>query len=53
MENLAKPPWIRRPGLAQPEDRKKYDLDQLLALITRRNLHKEINFSGPVGKEFW
>lgn len=28
-----------------------YDLDQLLDRITPENLHKSIDFGGPVGKE--
>ena len=30
-----------------------YDLDELLAAITPDNLHEEIDFGPPVGKEVW
>lgn len=33
--------------------RKEYDLAELLKGITRRNLHKELDSKGPVGKEVW
>lgn len=35
----------------EPVRRKKYDLDELVKRITRRNLHEEVEFGGPVGKE--
>ena len=37
----------------EPVRHKEYELAQLLKGITRRNLHKEIDFRGPVGKEVW
>ena len=37
----------------EPIRRKKYDLAELVKGITSRNLHDEIDFSGPVGKEIW
>jgi antitoxin MazE len=37
----------------EPLGRKEYDLNHLLKKITPRNLHKEIDFKGPVGKEAW
>ena len=37
----------------EPVRYREYDLAQLLKGITRRNLHKEIDFKGPVGKEVW
>jgi antitoxin MazE len=37
----------------EPVRHREYDLVQLLKGITRRNLHKEIDFQGPVGKEVW
>ena len=39
--------------IIEPARRKEYDLEQLLAGITRENLHGEVDFSGPVGKEAW
>jgi antitoxin MazE len=37
----------------EPIRRKEYDLTELVKGITSRNLHDEIDFSGPVGKETW
>ena len=37
----------------EPIRRKEYDLAELVNGITSRNLHDEIAFSGPVGKEIW
>jgi antitoxin MazE len=37
----------------EPIRRKEYDLAALVKGITSRNLHDEIDFSGPVGKEIW
>jgi len=37
----------------EPIRRKEYDLAELVHGITSRNLHDEIDFSGPVGKEIW
>lgn len=37
----------------EPVGRKEYDLAELLKGITRRNLHKELESKGPVGKEVW
>ena len=36
-----------------PVRRKEYDLAQLLKGITRHNLHDEVTFGEPVGKEAW
>ncbi len=30
-----------------------YDLDELLAQIKPENLHPEVNWGSPVGKEIW
>jgi len=35
----------------EPAQRKEYDLAELLKGINRKNLHDEIDFGGPVGKE--
>jgi antitoxin MazE len=32
---------------------KKYKLDDLLKGITKNNIHKEIDFGEPEGKEVW
>jgi antitoxin MazE len=37
----------------EPLRRKEYDLEELVKGITRANLHEEIDFGGPVGKEEW
>ena len=37
----------------EPIRRKEYNLAELVKGITSRNLHDEIAFSGPVGKEIW
>jgi len=37
----------------EPIRRKEYDLAELLKGISSRNLHDEIDFGGPVGKETW
>ena len=39
--------------IIEPARRKEYGLDELLAGITRENLHGEVDFGGPVGKEAW
>ena len=31
----------------------EYSLDELLARVTKNNLHSEIDFGAPVGKEVW
>ena len=35
----------------EPAKNVAYDLDELLAGITDENLHGEVDFGGPVGKE--
>lgn len=37
----------------EPARRKEYRLSELLKGITRENLHDEVDFAGPVGKEVW
>jgi antitoxin MazE len=34
-------------------EKRKYDLDELLAGVKPTNLHGETDFGGPVGKEVW
>lgn len=31
----------------------EYSLGDLLARVTRKNLHSEVDFGAPVGKEVW
>ncbi len=35
----------------EPLGRVEYDLDELVGGITPKNLHVEVSFGGPVGKE--
>lgn len=37
----------------EPMRHREYDLTELLKGITRENLHEEVNFGDPVGKEAW
>ena len=37
----------------EPARRKEYDLAELVKGITRGNLHEEVDFGSPVGKEAW
>jgi antitoxin MazE len=37
----------------EPIRQKRYELDSLLRRITKKNLHKEVDFGVPVGKEVW
>ncbi len=37
----------------EPVSHKEYNLSELLKGITRANLHEEVDFGDPVGKEAW
>lgn len=39
--------------VATPVQRKKLSLDQLLAKVTKKNIHAEINTGKSVGREAW
>lgn len=39
--------------IIEPLRRKEYHLAELLKGISRRNLHGETDFGGPVGNEIW
>ena len=39
--------------VATPVKRKKLSLRQLLAKVTRKNLHAEVDFGPSVGREIW
>ena len=39
--------------VATPVERKKQSLKQLLAKVTRKNLHTEVDFGPSVGRETW
>ena len=36
-----------------PVSEREYTLEELLAKVTRRNVHREIETGGPVGREGW
>jgi len=37
----------------EPARRKEYDVAELVKGITRGNLHEEVDFGSPAGKEAW
>ncbi len=37
----------------EPVDMVQYDLDELLSKVSEENIHEEIIFNGPEGKETW
>lgn len=37
----------------EPLRQKEYDVNDLVRKITRKNLHAEVDFGRPVGKEIW
>ena len=39
--------------VATPVRRGKLSLTQLLAKVNRKNLHAEVEFGSPVGREIW
>lgn len=39
--------------IIEPLGRKEYDLAELLKDIKPENLHAEVEWGGPVGKEVW
>ena len=39
--------------VATPVQKKQFSLKQLLAKVTKRNLHAEVDFGSPVGRETW
>ena len=39
--------------IIEPVRRKEYDVAELVKGITRGNLHEEIDFDAPIGKEAW
>lgn len=40
-------------AIIQPKKHKKVSLDELVAAITPDNIHKEVDWGKPVGKEVW
>ena len=39
--------------IPKPKRKRKYTLEELLAQVTPENIHPEIDFGPPVGKEVW
>jgi antitoxin MazE len=39
--------------IAGPVQKKKLSLKQLLAKVNKKNLHEEVDFGSPVGREAW
>jgi antitoxin MazE len=39
--------------IVEPTKEQEYVLEDLLARISKKNLHSEIDFGAPVGKEVW
>ena len=44
---------VIKPVESQPKRKRKYKLEELLAQVTPENIHPEIDFGPPVGKEVW
>lgn len=39
--------------IVEPTKEREYLLEDLLARVTKKNLHSEVDFGAPVGKEVW
>jgi len=39
--------------IVEPTREQEYSLEDLLAKVTKKNLHSEVDFGGPIGKEVW
>jgi antitoxin MazE len=39
--------------VATPVEQKKLSLKQLLAKVNKKNLHREVDFGRPAGREIW
>ena len=39
--------------VATPVEQKKWSLRQLLARVSKKNIHAEVNFGPSVGREIW
>ena len=39
--------------IVEPTREEEYSLQDLLARVTKKNLHAEVDFGAPVGKEVW
>ena len=54
--NINEPVDVREESgriVIEPVRHKEYHLPELLKAITRANLHEEVDFGNPVGKEAW
>lgn len=54
--NLDQPVDVREESgriVIEPVQRAAYDLDELVKKVTRKNLHREVDFGEPVRKEVW
>jgi antitoxin MazE len=54
--NINEPVDVREESgriVIEPVRHKEYQLPELLKGITRANLHEEVDFGDPVGKEAW
>jgi antitoxin MazE len=39
--------------IVEARKEQEYSLEQLLERVTRKNLHAEVDFGAPAGKEIW
>jgi antitoxin MazE len=39
--------------IVEPSKEHEYSLEYLLSRVTKKNLHSEVDFGAPVGKEVW
>ena len=39
--------------IVEPAKEQEYSLEEMLARVTKKNLHSEVDFGLPVGKEVW
>jgi antitoxin MazE len=39
--------------IVEPTTELEYSLEDLLARVTKKNLHSEVDFGAPAGKEVW
>ena len=39
--------------IVEPAKHEEYSLEEFLARVTKKNLHSEVDFGAPLGKEVW
>jgi antitoxin MazE len=39
--------------IVEPANEPEYSLEDLLAKVTKKNIHSEVDFGKPIGKEVW